>query len=102
MLRLSSLRPRSFRRTPNSALLSQNFKSAASQLFSRLFQEVGAVEGVALRGYVSGIGDDVAEFRFICAVAHAGGVNHIFFDQNAAHIVGAELDRKSTRLNSSH
>src|SRR5712691_2168202 len=56
-----------------------------------LFQCVGAVEGVALGGDVAGVGDDAAELGFVGAVAHAGGVNDVFFDEDAAHIVGAEL-----------
>jgi len=39
----------------------------------------------------AGVGDDAAEFGFVSAVADAGGVYHVFFDQNAADIVGAEL-----------
>src|SRR5207248_8485415 len=102
-----------------------------------LLQRVTAVEGVALGGNKAGVGNDAAKLAFIGAVFHAGGKHHIFFDENAADIVGAELqadladfdprreparldvidvveiqpahrqcfqiiDRKSTRLNSSH
>ena len=60
-------------------------------LEKRLLQDVGAVEGVALCRNVAGIEDDAAQFGLIGAVAHAGGVDHVFLDEDAADIVGAEL-----------
>ena len=56
-----------------------------------LFQGVGTVEGVALGGDEAGIGDHAAKFAFVGAIANAGGVHDIFFDQDAADVVGAEL-----------
>ena len=65
-----------------------------------MFPNVGAIQSVALRGHVSGIGNDAAQLFFIGAVANARGVHHIFFDQNAAHIVGAELQSHLANLDS--
>src|SRR5438445_13774932 len=49
------------------------------------------VESVALGGYEAGVGDDAAELGFVGAVFHAGGEDNIFFDEDAADIIGAEL-----------
>src|SRR5258708_21676632 len=57
----------------------------------QLLERVGAIERVALGGDEAGVGDDAAEFRFVGAVADAGGVHHVFFDQYTADVVGAEL-----------
>jgi hypothetical protein len=57
----------------------------------QLLERVGAIERVALGGDESGVGDDAAEFTFVGAVADAGGVHHVFFDQDTADVVGAEL-----------
>jgi len=73
-----------------------------------LFQRVGAIQSVALGGDEAGAGDDTTKFTFVGAIADTGGVDHVFFDQNAADIVGAELQtdlanfdsrRKPARLN---
>ena len=37
---------------------------------------------------------------FVGAVAHAGGEHHVFFDQDAAHVVGAELQAHLADLDS--
>src|SRR5579863_9065813 len=63
-----------------------------------LFQRVGPVQGVALGGDEAGVGDDAAEFGFVGAVADASGVHDIFFDQNAADVVGAELQADLANL----
>jgi hypothetical protein len=55
------------------------------------FQSVGAVEGIALRWNVAGIGDDAAQFLLVRAIADACGVDDIFFDQNTAYIIRTEL-----------
>ncbi len=65
-----------------------------------LLQEISAVESVALRGDVAGIGDDAAQFGFVGAIADAGCVHHIFFNQDAAYIVGAELQAELADFNS--
>jgi len=44
-----------------------------------------------LGGDKAGIRDDAAEFAFVGAIADACGVDDVFFDQNAADVVGAEL-----------
>ena len=56
-----------------------------------MFQDVGAVQRVALRGNIACVGDDAAKLGFIRAVADACRVHNIFFDQYAAHVIGAEL-----------
>src|SRR5689334_19572173 len=56
-----------------------------------LFEGVGAVQRVALRGDEARVGDNAPQLAFVGAVAHAGGVHHVFFDQDAAHVVRAEL-----------
>src|ERR1041385_6906213 len=58
---------------------------------SFLLQRVGPVQGVALGGDETGVGDDAAELGFVGAVANAGGVHDVFFDQDTANIVGAKL-----------
>src|SRR4029077_1306893 len=58
---------------------------------ARLLQRVRAVEGVALGGDEAGVGDDAAEFAFVGAILHAGGEHDVFFDEDAADVVGAEL-----------
>src|SRR5580693_4876216 len=63
-------------------------------------QYVGAVQSVALRGHVAGILNDAAEFAFIRAVAYAGGEDHVFLNQDAAYIVGAELQTQLADLDS--
>ena len=40
---------------------------------------------------VAGVGNDAAQLAFVGAIAHARRIHHIFFDQDAAHIVSAEL-----------
>src|SRR5689334_12994141 len=64
---------------------------ASGSLRTSSFQGIGAVQGVALGGDETGVGDDAAEFGFVGAVADAGGVHHVFFDEDAANVVGAEL-----------
>src|SRR5262249_50476861 len=54
-------------------------------------QSVGAVQSVALGWDEAGAGDDAAEFAFVGAVTYAGSVDNVFFNQNAADIVGTEL-----------
>src|SRR5215470_2871448 len=65
------------------------FTSSLLSLHS--LQRVRPVERVALGGDEAGIGDDTAELRFVGAVADAGGVDDIFFDEDAADVVGTEL-----------
>ncbi len=67
---------------------------------AHLFQRVTAVERVALRGDEAGVGDDAAEFAFVGAVFYAGGEDDIFFDEDAADIVGAELQTDLADLDS--
>src|SRR5712692_5772475 len=61
------------------------------RVFLRLFQSVGAIEGIALRGNEARVGDDAAEFDFIGAVFYACGEDYVFFDEDAADVVGTEL-----------
>jgi hypothetical protein len=56
-----------------------------------LFQGVRAIESIALGGDEAGVGDDAAKFAFVGAVANAGGIHNIFFDQNTADVVRTEL-----------
>ena len=56
-----------------------------------MFQDVGAVQRVALRGNIACVGDDAAKLGFVRAVAYASRVHNIFFNQYAAHVIGAEL-----------
>src|SRR5882762_700062 len=55
------------------------------------FQRIAAIEGVALGGDEAGVGDDAAEFAFVGAIFHSGGEDYVFFDQDAADVIGAEL-----------
>lgn len=57
----------------------------------RGFQDVGAIEGVALGGEEAGVVDDAAELLFVGAPADTGSVDDVFFDEDAADVVGAEL-----------
>src|SRR5207253_11002811 len=57
----------------------------------KLFQNVTSVKSVALRGNEAGVGDDAAEFAFIGAIFYPGGEDHVFFDEDAADVVGSEL-----------
>ena len=69
-------------------------KTSGRRTFS--LQRVGVIQRVALGGDEAGVGDDAAEFAFVGAVADAGGVDDIFFDQDAADVVGAELQSDLT------
>src|SRR6267378_8477444 len=55
------------------------------------FECVGPIERVALGGDEAGVGDDAAEFPFVGAVFHSGGKDDVFFNEDAADVVGAEL-----------
>jgi hypothetical protein len=68
---------------------SLGMKTSGGRTFS--LQRVGIIERVALGGDETRVGDDAAQLAFVGAVADAGGVDDIFFDQDAAHVVGAEL-----------
>ncbi len=61
-----------------------------------LLQRIGAVQRVALGGDETGVGDDAAQFGFVGAVADAGGIHNIFFDQDAPDVIGAELQADLT------
>src|ERR1035437_1109373 len=63
-----------------------------------LLEQIRAVEGVALGGDVSGILDDAAELVFVGVVAHSGGEDNVFFNQDAADVVSAELQAHLTDL----
>src|SRR5437762_13896221 len=56
-----------------------------------LFQRVGAIERVALGGDEPGVGNDAAQLSFVGAVFYTCGEDNIFFDQDAADVVRAEL-----------
>src|SRR5258705_5658652 len=64
------------------------------------FEVVGAVKGVALGGDEAGVRDDAAEFVFVGAIFHAGGEDYVFFDQDAADVIGAELQSDLTDFDS--
>src|SRR5713226_1466210 len=66
----------------------------------RLFQNVTSIKRVALGGDEARVGDDAAEFAFVGAIFHAGGEDHVFFDENAANVVGAELQTDLANFNS--
>src|SRR5580704_2166796 len=83
---LASLGMTAFFFDPSASL---EMKTSGRRTFS--LQRVGVVQRVALGGDESGVRDDAAEFAFVGAVAHAGGVDDIFFDQDAADVVGTEL-----------
>ncbi len=44
-----------------------------------------------MRGDEAGVGDDAAEFAFVGAIFYAGGEDDVFFDEDTADVVGAEL-----------
>src|SRR5260370_21765918 len=69
------------------------------QLLSSL-QYITSVKGIALGGDEAGVGDDAAEFAFVGAVFNAGGEDHVFFDEDAADVVGAELQADLADFNS--
>src|SRR5437879_8529520 len=46
---------------------------------------------IALGGEEAGVGDDAAEFAFVGAIFHASGEDDVFFDEDAADVVGPEL-----------
>src|SRR3989442_7962240 len=64
------------------------------------FQGITAVKRVALRWNKTGVGDDAAEFAFVGAVFYAGGENYIFLDEDAADVIGAELQADLANFNS--
>lgn len=55
------------------------------------FEYVGTVEGVALGGEEAGVVDDAAKLFFVGAATDSGGIDYVFFDENAADIISAEL-----------
>src|SRR5689334_10397786 len=57
----------------------------------RSFQRVRTIQSVALGGNKAGVGNDAAEFAFVGAVLHSSGEDDIFLDENAADVIGAEL-----------
>src|SRR5690348_189267 len=65
-----------------------------------VFQVIAAVERVALHRVVTGVRNDAAQFGFVGAIAHARGIDDVFLDQDAAHVVGAELQADLANLDS--
>src|SRR2546422_11748231 len=58
---------------------------------STLFPYTTLFRSVALGRNETGVRDDAAEFAFVRAVFYTGGEDDIFFNQDAADIVGAKL-----------
>src|SRR6185369_9501412 len=67
-------------------------KDSAPSGSARLVEKHGAVEGVALDGPEAGVTDDAAEFFFCCAVAGAGGLDHVLFEHDGTYVVSAEVE----------
>ena len=65
-----------------------------------LLQRIRPVQGIALGGDEAGVRDDAAKLGFVGAVADAGGINYVFFDQDAADIIRAELQTHLANLDS--
>src|SRR5260370_24180227 len=55
------------------------------------FQYITPVKGVALGGDEASVGDDVAEVPFVGGSFHASGKDDVFFGEDSADVVGAEL-----------
>src|SRR5437879_13922437 len=53
---------------------------------------------IALGGEEAGVGDDAAEFAFVGAIFHASGEDDVFFDEDAADVVGPELRSEERRV----
>jgi hypothetical protein len=64
-----------------------------------LLQGVRAVEGIALCRDIARVGNDSAKFILVRAVADSRRENYVFLDQDAADIVGPELQTDLTNLN---
>ena len=64
----------------------------------RGLQRIRSIQRVALGGQKACIDNDAAEFFFVGAAFYARGKHHIFFNQNAANVVGAELQANLANL----
>src|SRR5438445_6996728 len=64
------------------------------------FQGITAIKRVALGGDEAGVGDDAAEFAFVGAVLHTSGEDDVFFNKDAADVVGSELQTDLADSNS--
>ena len=65
----------------------------------RGFEDVRTIKGVALSGEETSVIDDAAQFFFVGAATDAGSIDHVFFDEDAANIVGAELQTDLAHFN---
>src|SRR5438132_10603795 len=74
--------------------------SAVDDLAAGLLQSITAIKCVALGGDEAGVGDDAAEFAFVGSVFHSGSKDNVFFNENAADIVGSALDCTLVTLDS--